>query len=594
MHEESAPSTAGAPDGDLFAGRYRLIRELGAGDRKRTYLAEDTILPRQVAVALVKPEAAGSDPQGTVREAEALCQTGNHDNIVTMYDRGTVEGTDYLVFEYLPGGNLRDLLAKRKQRRQPLTAEEVRRLGRQLARGLSHVHARGLLHRDLAPGNIWFDERDVAHLGDFDSAVPKDADHGDALPPTTEAYAAPEQLAGQPIDERSDLYSLGAVLYEAYSGESPRRAGKGAVVAPKALRPDMPPDLNAVICRLMAAQPADRPGSADQVLQELKPPFAQRRAEGLFPWAEGLPFPLAAILWHYDAEPDLRSKVDHLLNFFEALAEFRAIVLLSGFRSDRPFFGAHKPEWFGPDRGSRPIGLETPGIGTWLKVSERLSRTARSLLHDKDDAERCYGLFAAEDRELVDAITSSELTAILLEARDRRNAAAHGGIMSRPALEEELHSLTALLGKTQGLLLTAFETWTLLRPGSATYEDGIFDVIATLLTGTNPAFRKADVQVREPLDVRKLYLLNGASRHPLELIPLVRVVPGPKTGEDACYFYNRVEPGGKVRWVSYHSTADSEFTGDDPDVVKLLAEMSVPAAGSSTINAGKTDGAMTQ
>lgn len=579
LHEESRPSTSSAPDGVLFAGRYRLISRLGEGNRKRTYLAEDTILPRQVAVALVKPEAAGSDPQGTLREADALCQTGNHDNIVTLHDRGTAEGTDYLVFEYFSGGNLRDLLTRRQQKLEPLTAEEVRRLGRQLARGLSHVHARGLLHRDVAPGNVWLDERDVAHLGDFDSAIPKDAVQGDALPPTTEAYAAPEQIAGEPIDERSDLYSLGAVLYEACTGESPRRTGKGAVVAPKALRPDVPPDLNAVICRLMAPRPADRPSSAEQVLQELKPPFAQRRVEGLFPWAEGLPFPLASILWHYDVEQDRRSRVDHLLNFFEALAEFRAIVLLSGFRSDRVFSDAHKPEWFGgPGKGSWPIDLGTPGMGTWVKVSERLSQTARSLLHDKDDAERCYGLFAAQDREFVDAMTSSELSAILLEARDRRNAAAHGGIVGRHVLEEELRSLTALLGKTQNLLITAFETWTLLRPGSATYADGIFDVMATLLAGTNPAFRKAVIQVREPLDVRKLYLLNGASRHPLELIQLVRVMPGPKTGEDTCYFYNRVEPNGEVRWVSYHSTADPEFTADDPDVVKLLAELSTPAA----------------
>jgi hypothetical protein len=554
-----------------------MVHLLGEGDRKRTYLAEDTILPRQVALALIKPDAARSDPEGGVREAAVLSQIGNHDNIVTLYDRGEADGTEYLVFEYLSGGNLRDFLAQRKWKREPLSADEVRRLGRQLARALSHVHERGLVHRDVAPGNIWLDEREVAHLGDFDSAVPKDAAPDAALPPTTEAYAAPEQIAGKPIDERSDLYSLGAVLYEAFTGESPRRAGKGAVVPPIALRPETPPDLNALICRLMAPRPEDRPGSAEEVLQELKPPFARRRHEGLFPWAEGLPFPLASILWHYEADPDPRLKVDHLLNFFEALAEFRAIFLLSGFRTDQALFDARKAEWFGPRAGSGPLNLERAGMGAWVELAERLSETARSLPLEQGGAERCYGLFAAQNRELVDAMTGGELTRILFGARDRRNELAHGGILAGQALEDERCTLATLLNTAQNLLATAFETWTLIRPGAATYTDGIFDLMATVLTGTNPVFRKALIQVRDHLDLRKLYLFNGTGQHPLELVPLLKIMPGPKTGEQTCYFYNRTEPNGKVRWVSYHSVLDPDFTSDDPEVAKFLAEMKVAA-----------------
>ncbi|HEX4099228.1 MAG TPA: protein kinase [Pseudonocardiaceae bacterium] len=144
-----------ALDRTVIAGRYRLVHFLGEGDRKRTYLAEDTLLAgREVALALVKSEAAGSDPHGTLREVEAICRTGNHENIVTLYDQGIAEGIEYIVFEYLSGGNLRDYLAERKARREALSADEVRRLGRQLARGLSHVHGSGLLHRDIAPANI--------------------------------------------------------------------------------------------------------------------------------------------------------------------------------------------------------------------------------------------------------------------------------------------------------------------------------------------------------------------------------------------------------------------------------------------------------
>jgi serine/threonine protein kinase len=576
MDVGSASVATGAGAGTVFAGRYRLIHLLGEGDRKRTYLAEDTVVGRQVALAIIKPEAAGSDPRGATREVEALCQTGRHDNIVTLYDRGIAEGVDYLVFEYLSGGNLRDFLTERKRKRKGLSVDELRRLGRQLARALAHVHARGLLHRDVAPANIWLDERQMAHLGDFDSAIPKGVPAEDKLPPTTEAYASPEEVAGKPTDERSDLYSLGAVLYEALTGEAPRRSGKGAVVAPRVLRPDTPADLNTVICRLMAPRQEDRPASAEELLQELKPPFAKRRPEGLFPWAEGLPFPLTSILWLYDAQPDARPKLDHLLNFFEALAEFRSTVLISGFLTDRALFDAGKPKWFGWDSGPGLLKLETGSFGTWVELSERMSETARQLQSDPESAERCYGLFAAQDRDLIDAITGSDLTRILLAARDRRNAVAHGGILGRQALGEELHNLGALLTRTQNLLATGFETWTLLRPGPATYAGGVFDLTATLLTGTNPAFRKAHIQMSEPLDARRLHLLNGGSRHALELVPLIQVMPAPKIDEDTCYFYSRMQRDGAVRWVSYHSVAEPELILDDADVAKLIAETKLP------------------
>jgi hypothetical protein len=336
-------------------------------------------------------------------------------------------------------------------------------------------------------------------------------------PATTEAYASPEQVAGKPVDERSDLYSLGAVLYEALTGERPRRAGKGAIVAPRVLRPDAPPDLNAVICRLLAPLPEDRPASAATVLEELKPPFAARRLEGLFPWADGLPFPLASILWLYDAEQDQLLRVDHLLNYFEALAEFTATFLVSGFRRDLVLSESLKQDMSSSARGTDSVQLARATSGTWVDLSDRLSRTARELLATQDGAERCFTLFAARDRELVDALVSVELTGILKAARDRRNAVAHGGIMGRHAQEEELQTLGRLLARTREVLATAFETWTLLRPGPATYSNGIFDLTATLLTGTNPVFRKAHVQMREPLDARRLYLLKGTNEQALEL-----------------------------------------------------------------------------
>src|SRR5580658_3575276 len=194
-------SEAGVKIGAEFAGRYRILRPLGEGNRKRTYLAEDMVLGRKVALAVIK-QTAECSPSPTVQEWQALAQTGNNDNIVTLYDRGTSDGTDYMVFVYLAGGTLRDQLRKRAEKGTPFSADEIMRLGRQVARALSHVHKNGLIHRDVAPANIWLDERGEARLGDFDSAIGRDTEQDcDARTATTEGYAAPEQIAGGRADE---------------------------------------------------------------------------------------------------------------------------------------------------------------------------------------------------------------------------------------------------------------------------------------------------------------------------------------------------------------------------------------------------------
>lgn len=162
--------------GDVFARRYVIDRVLGEGDRKRTYLASDTKMDRLVAISFVKPDAVLSDPEGTEREAKVLGRIGRHANIVSLYDfEISADGSaQHMIFEYLSGGTL----ARHLGETGPIPLDALLRVGRQVCRGLSHLHGRGLIHRDVSPENIWLDEHLVAHLGDFDSAVTTGTDVG--------------------------------------------------------------------------------------------------------------------------------------------------------------------------------------------------------------------------------------------------------------------------------------------------------------------------------------------------------------------------------------------------------------------------------
>lgn len=560
--------------GAVFAGRYKIVRFLGEGERKRTFMASDVNLDREVALALIKPEAAQSDPAGTKREVEVLCQAGSHDNIVTLFDRGSTGGLEYLVFEYLPGGTLRDYLAGRQG--DPLPADEVMRFGRQLARALSQVHRRGLIHRDVAPANVWLDERSVAHLGDFDSAVKRDAQGPlDDLPPTTEAYAAPEEASGGPVDERSDLFSLGALLYEAATGQRPVRRAQG-IIAPRALQPNIPPGLNAIIWKLLSETPDDRPPNASKVLEALMPSRqTQTNLKDFLPWAETLPFPLASIIWLYHAEIDPRSKVDHLLKFFEALSQLVATIHLSAFSSDRALFDSNRSSWFGVNPGNaRPADFGHGTFGLWVNLCERLAKTTRSMLSaGNTGTEQCCKLYAAQDPVLIKCLASRQIAGVMEGACAIRNAWGHGGVASAQEHMNRLRELEGLLATTQACVASSFETCDLLKPHAATYADGTFNYTVTLLTGTNPAFRKMQVQVCHPLDSGRLYFLCGGTWRGLELVPLLRVIASQDSGDEACYFYSRLMPDNGVKWVSYHFQAVPECVTPDEGVRQFLSTL---------------------
>lgn len=207
--------------GLLLQGRYRLTSELGTGSSARVYLAEDVRLHRPVAVKLLHP--ALSDDETFVRrfrlEARAAASL-NYPNIVHVYDWGSDDEGIYVVLEYLAGGSLRDLLARRGN----ISWAQAASIGVPVAQALAFAHERGIVHRDIKPANLLFDESANPHIADFGLA--KALSEASWTEPNglvlgTARYASPEQALGQHLDDRSDVYSLGIVLFEAITGRSP-------------------------------------------------------------------------------------------------------------------------------------------------------------------------------------------------------------------------------------------------------------------------------------------------------------------------------------------------------------------------------------
>jgi serine/threonine-protein kinase len=257
-------------------GQYRLRRRLGAGGMGEVYLAEHQLLKRPCAVKLIRPhDATDMHAQERFEREVRLTATLSHPNTVEIYDYGRAEdGTYYYVMEYLPGLSLAELV----EQYGPLPPERAAYLLRQVCAALGEAHAAGLIHRDLKPSNIIAARRggrdDVAKLVDFGLVRPSPASHaahvsGEGQILGTPLFMSPEQASGvREVDERSDIYSLGAVAYYLLTGRPPFEGDGGLAVMiahardpvtpPSQVRPGVPEDLERVVLRCLAKDPVDR------------------------------------------------------------------------------------------------------------------------------------------------------------------------------------------------------------------------------------------------------------------------------------------------------------------------------------------------
>ena len=280
-------------------GRYKILGELGRGAMGVVYKAEDPNLDRLVALkTIILPDDAGVRREYEKRfflEAKAAGKL-THPHIVTTFDCGEHDGTVYMAMELLEGTDLRTRMMK-----EGVTALEAVEIARQVADGLGYAHERGIVHRDIKPGNIMLNGGGAAKIMDFGLARMRMSDHktSTGMVLGTPRYMSPEQISGQPLDHRSDIFSLGIVLYEMltgtrlYSGENIEQVEHAITttehVPPTRVVPGLPAMLDFVVARALKKDAKQRYQDARELAADLATCIAELRAQsvGTEPSASG-------------------------------------------------------------------------------------------------------------------------------------------------------------------------------------------------------------------------------------------------------------------------------------------------------------------
>ncbi|MDH7512253.1 MAG: serine/threonine-protein kinase [Clostridiales bacterium] len=265
--------------GSIFASRYQIIDELGRGGMGRVYRALDKKLNEEVALKLVRPEIAAdrSTLERFHNELKLACKI-SHPHVGRMYELMEDKGAHFITMEYVPGQDLRGLIRQTGQ----LTVGKAIAIGKEISEGLAEAHKQGIVHRDLKPSNIIIDRAGSARIMDFGIArsLAVKSRTGAGVMIGTPEYMSPEQEEGKEVDARSDIYSLGIILYEMLIGRVPLEGDTPFTVGvkqkseaptdPKLINPSIPDDLSGIILKCLEKDKSNRFQSAAEVGGELE------------------------------------------------------------------------------------------------------------------------------------------------------------------------------------------------------------------------------------------------------------------------------------------------------------------------------------
>jgi hypothetical protein len=332
------------------------------------------------------------------------------------------------------------------------------------------------------------------------------------------------------------------------------------------------------------AQISDR---LDRFASRLSPNIRKNVAGNLEEWFESLPFPLSSILraWQATALDDFKTKYEHLLHFFEAMAEFTSVIFLSAFSSQETAFQQHR-EALARGLQKQNLSFLRPTFGTWKVVIEYLGSRTRSLLSgSEDDRTVCGEMFADPSLSLPVAISRQELMPIVSATNKRRNEwTGHGGVVGQSEARLRNEELLLQLQKFRDATGDVWVTADLLQPLNCKPRQGIFENDVAILTGSNSEFLKEKRKMATWLDLDRLYIAQKSAPRALALLPLIRVGPSPSSATNACYFFNRMERDG-ARFVSFHFVDQPELTGDfdsTAEAIRLLSLNELPGASNIT------------